>query len=116
MSIYCIWKSMSKSKNIRKKKAKQNSRLKNAENWLVNHQPRNLVKSYAKRYNISPEKAEKELIQLGWEDQIRIEEYEKEGIEWEYRYLGYTGEFVVAPVGADEWELYEFWNNISSLF
>ena len=96
------------NKNNRKKKSNCNKRLKNAENWLRNHQPKNLVESYAKRYSISLEKAEKELIQLGWEDQIRIEEFEKDGVEWEYRYLGYTGEFVVAPVGAEEWELYEF--------
>ena len=96
-----------KKKNWRKKKENLNWRLKNAQNWLANNtQPKNLVKAYSKRYKLSLEKAERELIQLGWEDEIQIQEFEQEGIEWEYRYSGYTGEFIVAPVGDDEWEIY----------
>ena len=30
-------------------------------------------------------------------DEIAIQAYEKDGVEWEYKYDGYTGEMYVAP-------------------
>jgi hypothetical protein len=33
-----------------------------------------------------------ELIHFGYKDEIAIQAYEKDGIEWEYKYDGYTDE------------------------
>lgn len=40
---------------------------------------------------------------------MRIEEYERDGIEWEYKYDGYKGEMYAVPVGTPEWELHLYW-------
>jgi hypothetical protein len=37
-------------------------------------------------------------------DLITIEAYEKEGIEWEYKHDGYTGEDLVVPKRTPDWE------------
>jgi hypothetical protein len=50
-----------------------------------------------------------ELFELGYSDMIRIQHYEREGIEWEYTYDGYYGEMLVVPIGTPDWELHYYW-------
>ena len=84
-----------------------NGRLQKAKKFLQNHShPKDLVKWYMKKYKVSAGIAESELIQIGYEDDIKIQYYEKEDIEWEYLYHGYTGEMYVVPKGTKEWDLY----------
>ena len=49
-----------------------------------------------------------ELFELGYGDDLRIEQYERDGIEWEYKVDGYTGEMKVVPKGTPDWELHLF--------
>lgn len=76
--------------------------------WLQSRcLPENLIEAYAKRYAISEVLARDELMSIGYYDEILIQEYEKEGIEWEYKYEPLTGEMFVVPAGTEDHELYE---------
>ena len=66
-----------------------------------------LLVSYSKRYGESDAVAEEELMALGYNDEILIQRYEKEGVKWEYRVEPLTGEMVVVPEGTEDYELYE---------
>ena len=102
------------AKKIRKrtnpKKLKLEERLLNAEKWL--RQPHvkinDLITAYCKRYNVSSTDAHFELMELGYRDELAIQAYEKEGIEWEYMHDGYSGLDLVVPKGTKDWELSEF--------
>jgi len=98
---------MSKRKRQSKKKLAGDGRINDAKKWLANHYPKDLVSSYCKRYNVSSDTAEQELIQLGFYDDIFIQHYEKEGIDWEYRVEPVSGEMVVVPKDIEEHEMYE---------
>ena len=98
---------MSKRKRSSKKKLAGKGRLKDAKNWLSCSHQKELISSYCKRYGVSSYVAEEELMQLGYYDELCIERYEKEGIEWEYKYDGYSGEMYVVPKGTDDYEMYE---------
>lgn len=98
---------MPKRKRQSKKKLTGNARINDAKKWLVNHYPKDLVSSYCKRYNVSSDIAEQELIQLGFYDDIFIQHYKKEGIDWEYRLEPVSGEMVVVPKDIEENEIYE---------
>lgn len=103
---------MPKIKRQSKKKLVGKGRLKDAKKWLFNHPQENLVSSYCKRYGVIAYIAEEKLMELGFYDEILIQHYEKEGIEWEYRVEPTTGEMVVVPKASEEHELY----NIHGLF
>jgi len=47
-----------------------------------------------------------ELLQLGYGDDLKIQEYERQGIAWEYKVDGYTGDMKVVPIGTPDWELH----------
>jgi hypothetical protein len=49
------------------------------------------------------------LIELGFKDEIAIQSYEKDGIEWAYKHDGYTGETYVVPKGTPDWELWDYY-------
>jgi hypothetical protein len=51
--------------------------------------------------------AEDELMQLGYYDDLCIQHYEQEGIEWEYRVEPLSGDMFVVPKDAEEHEMYE---------
>ena len=51
-----------------------------------------LIEAYRKRYDRSYSAAYYELAALGFEENVRIQQYEREGIEWEYKVDGYTGD------------------------
>jgi len=71
--------------------------------------PEDLVKDYAQRYGISENDAHIELLELGYYEDIQIQAYERDGIEWKYKYDGYSGEMFVVPKGTPDCELPDYW-------
>jgi hypothetical protein len=98
---------MSKRKRNAKKKLSGKGRINDAKKWLANHHQNDLIAAYCKRYGVESEIAEDELIQLGFDDEVYIQHFEKEGIEWEYRVEPISGEMVVVPKDIEEHEIYE---------
>ena len=100
---------MPKRKRQAKKKLAGKGRLNDARRWLKN-QPvqKDLIASYCKRYGVSANLAEQELMTLGYYDEILIQRYEKAGIKWEYRVEPLSGEMLVVPEGTEDYELYQF--------
>ena len=100
-----------KRKKINVRKLDPDNRKRNAKKWLAQSKPRpkKLVEAYAKRYAVSGSIAHWELIELGYGDEIAIQAYGKDGIEWEYKYDGYTGEMYVVPKDTPDWELHNFY-------
>lgn len=70
---------------------------------------KDLVAAYAKRYAVSHVVAHWELLELGYKDEIAIQAYGKDGVEWEYKVDGYTGEMHAVPKGTPDWELYYYY-------
>ena len=102
-------KLMSKRKRQNKKWLDSKDRLKDAARWLVSRdRPRRpLIESYCKRYTVTQVVAWDELVALGCYDQLCIEQYEQDGIEWEYKYEARSGNLLVVPKGTEDHELYE---------
>ncbi len=98
---------MPKRKRQAKKKLAGKGRLNDATKWLLNYPQYNLISAYSKRYGVSNHVAEEELMQIGYYEEICIQQYEKEGIEWEYKVEPLSGEMVVVPKGTEEHEIYE---------
>ena len=101
-------KKVRKRTNIRKPNPEDRKR--NAKKWLMQPKSRtkDIVAAYAKRYLVSHAVAYWELLELGYRDEIAIQAYEKDGVEWEYKVDGYTGEMYAVPKGTPDWELYLF--------
>ena len=95
-------------KKVSLKKLSPEDRKKNARKWLRQGLHKNLLESYCKRYRIPQPEGHLELLELGYGDHLRIEAYEREGIEWEYKVDGYSGDMKVVPKGTPDWELYLF--------
>ena len=98
---------MPKRKRQSKKKLVGKGRLNDAKKWLLNHTQKDLIASYTKRYGVEVAIAEGELIELGYYDDICIQHYENEGIEWEFRVEPTSGDMVVVPKGTKDHEIYE---------
>jgi len=98
---------MSKRKRQSKRKLSGKGRLKDANKWLSNHPQADLISAYSRRYGVSHVIAQDELMELGYYDELYIQHYEKEGIEWEYRVEPLSGDMVVVPKGTEEHEIYE---------
>jgi len=82
-------------------------RKQDALEWLGKGRfPNNLLAAYSERYGIPEAEAHWELLELGYGDDVRIQNYEAEGIEWEYKVDGYSGEMKVVPKGTPDWELH----------
>ncbi|MGI9331671.1 MAG: hypothetical protein ACR2RL_00790 [Gammaproteobacteria bacterium] len=96
---------MRKQKRSRRK-LDPNSRQKNARKWLLKERPKVLLSKYAERYGVPESVAFLELLQLGYGDEVQIEEYERSGIAWEYKVDGYSGEMKVVPLGTPDWDLH----------
>ena len=90
------------------KKLSKEGRMKNARRWFDLHRPNGVLEAYCSRYKVSEAVACNELFELGYGDDLRIEQYERDGIEWEYKVDGYTGEMKVVPKGTPDWELHLF--------
>lgn len=91
-----------------KKRLDKEGRTRNARKWLQQQWPKNLLQAYSRRYSVSETLACDELMMLGYWDEIQIQSYEQESIEWEYMVDGYSGDMKVVPKGTPEWELYNF--------
>ena len=100
---------MNKRKKKNLMKLKRDDRKNNAKKWLLNNRVKDMVISYSKRYGIETYFAYHELCELGYRDNLRIEAYEQDGTEWEYKYDGYKGELIAVPKGTPECELPYFW-------
>jgi len=102
---------MPKRKRQSRKKLSGEARLKNARRWLQSpDRPRRpLVESYAIRYGIEEKEAWVELMSIGYHDQILIEAYEKDGVEWEYKVEPLSGDMFVVPKGTQEHEMYDLY-------
>ncbi len=98
---------MSKRKRQSKKKLSGKGRLKDAERWLSNHPQVDLISAYSKRYGVGEPIASHELMAIGYYEELCIQDYEKKGIEWEYKVEPLSGEMVVVPTGTEEHEIYE---------
>ncbi len=70
--------------------------------------PKKIIPWYSKRYKVSIEDAKVELMQLGFYDEVMIECYENDGVDWIYMEDGYTGDTKVVPKGTEECDLYMF--------
>ncbi len=99
---------MKKNRNRNVRKLTAEERKRHAKKWLFTNRIKELVSSYSKKYGVSMSIAHYELLELGYKDEIAIQYYEKDGVEWEYKYDGYTGEMHVVPVGTEDWELCDF--------
>jgi hypothetical protein len=80
-----------------------------ARRWLMRAGTcQNLLKTYSKRYGTSENESHIELLELGCEEELRIQYYEQNGIEWECKVDGHTGDMKVVPKATPEWELHLF--------
>ena len=106
---------MPKRKRQVKKKLAGKGRIADAKRWLQQLQktkPDRLVEAYSKRYAVTKLVAREELIVIGYYEEILIQEYENEGVQWEYRVEPLSGEMIVVPAGTEEHELYEHYHKI----
>jgi hypothetical protein len=106
------WIEMKKKKGkgpINPRKLNIEDRKKHAKKWLMRNRPKDLLAAYGKKYGISKSTAQWELEEIGFRDEVAIQLYEKDGIEWEYKYDGYTGEIYVFPKGTEDWEISDFY-------
>ncbi|MCP3908594.1 MAG: hypothetical protein GY712_11320 [Oceanicoccus sp.] len=105
---------MPKRKRQAKKKLAGKGRVADATRWLqqLKTRPASLVDAYSKRYAVTKLLAREELIAIGYYDDLLIQEYEKEGIEWEYRVEPLSGDMIVVPIGTEEHELYEHYHTV----
>jgi hypothetical protein len=97
-----------KHKKRSRKKLDAKGRKRDAKKWLSQGIPKDLLVTYTQRYGISTFTAHYELVELGFKDNLSIQFYEAEGVEWEYRYDGYAGELKAVPKGTPEWELHQY--------
>jgi len=89
------------------KKFTKDQRQKHAKKCLRKNRPdKTLIDWYSKKYNISEVDAEYELYEIGYKEEVKIEKYEADGEEWEYKVDGLTGDMKVVPKGTADWELY----------
>jgi len=100
---------MSKRKRHSKKKLAGQARLKDARRWLQSRSaPKTpLIDAYSKRYGVANNVAWDELVSLGYYDHMCIQQYEADGIEWEYKVEARSGDMFVVPKGTEDHELYE---------
>ena len=81
----------------RLRKMTPETRMKNARKWLAAKPHQDLLSQYRRHYRVTEAVAYVELLQLGYEDQLRIQELEQDGIAWEYTVDPCSGDMVVVP-------------------
>lgn len=92
-----------------KKRLSAPERLADAKRWLKDGiKVALLTDGYMKRYGLERELAREELCLLGYGETVLIEDYQRDGVEWEYLYDATDGELKPVPVGTQEHELYQF--------
>ena len=93
------------------RKLLRDQRKKNASRWLSQRPlSNNLLSAYTDRYGVPPTEAHIELLELGYRDEIAIQTYEQDGIEWEYKVEPLSGDMLVVPKGTPESELPQYWS------
>ena len=93
-----------------KERFKTQTRIEKARRWLrvgARYQGP-LTDAYMKRYGVERWLAQEELTFLGCRDTVLIENYERQGIEWEIKVDGYSGDMKVVPKGTPDHELHLF--------
>jgi len=99
---------MPKRKRQAKKKLVGKDRTHDAKRWLKSRTlPKNIIEAYSKRYAVSEMVARDDLTSIGYYDEITIQEYEKEGIKYEYMVEPLSGEMYLVSEGTEEYQLYE---------
>lgn len=89
---------MPKRKRQAKKKLVGKGRTNDAKCWLNSRAlPKNIIEAYSKRYAVSEMVARDDLTSIGYYDEITIQEYEKEGIKYEYMVEPLSGEMYLVP-------------------
>ena len=68
--------------------------------------PSDILKGYVQRFKVSEMVAYEELLWLGFEDELRIQQCDREGIAWEYKVDPLTDDMKVVPEGTPDWELH----------
>ena len=92
-----------------KKRLSYDQRLKDAKRWLKNGVKEFLLTDvYMKRYAVERWIAQEELTQIGYKDIVQIENFEREGVVWEYKVDGYTGELKPVLKGTEDYELHMY--------
>lgn len=90
-------------------KVKPTERLSDGKKWLKNGIPVNpLTDAYMKRYGVERWMAQEELMILGYKYTVQEENYDREGMEWEYMYDPLADELKPVPKGTEEHELHLF--------
>ncbi|WP_145986390.1 hypothetical protein [Methylocaldum marinum] len=83
--------------------------MEDARRWLKKGLPVHpLTDGYMRRYGIERWVAQEELIDIGYREEVQIEAYEKEGVEWEFMYDPCSGEMKPVPIGTKKHELHLF--------
>ena len=92
-----------------KKKLSPTARIGDAKKWLRNGIPVHpLTDAYMKRYGVERWMAQEELVVAGYQETVQVENFEREGIKWEYMCDPLSGELKPAPKGTEEHELHLF--------
>ena len=90
-----------------KKRLNHEERIKDAKRWLrTGVSVVLLTDAYMKRYAVERWIAQEELMQIGYKEIVQIENYEREGIVWEFKVDGYTGDLKPVPKGTEDHELH----------
>lgn len=99
---------MSKKNKERKDKKRKLTRKEKAKRWLSGIPlPDDLIKAYSQKFNVEASTAYNELMEIGYYDELYIQEYKRRGIEWEYKVEPLSGDMFVVPKGTADHELYE---------
>lgn len=100
---------MSKAKRRAKAKLKTGERLRDAQRWLhCNTRSSDMVGAYSRRYRVSRAAAVDELHRLGYGEEVKIQQYEAEGIPWKFIVEPRSGEMYAVPEGTGEYELHTY--------
>ena len=95
------------AKKRSKKRLNHEERLTDAKRWLrTGVRAMLLTDAYMKRYAVDRWIAQEELMQIGYKEIVQIENYEREGIAWEFKVDGYTGDLKPVPKGTEDHELH----------
>lgn len=90
-----------------KKRLSHEERIKDAKRWLrTGVRAVLLTDAYMKRYDLERWVAQEELMQIGYKETVQIENYERQGIVWEFKVDGYTGDLKPVPKGTEDHELH----------
>ena len=77
-----------------------------AKSLLKKNHPKDIVAWYSKKFKINESAATIELYELGYYEEIQINYYQKNNIDWEYKYDGFSGELKAVPKGTEDSDLH----------